>query len=81
MSGKVNGPRTEEHDKVFLSNLSLAATKLRNKGITGLIEPINNYSVPDYFLNSYKQGTVQMMYTVAFYNMVYFRDRCSDSNR
>ncbi|CAG2062114.1 unnamed protein product, partial [Timema podura] len=55
MAGTVNEP-TEEHAKVYEDNLRFASKLLENEGIVGLIEPINCYSVPKYYLNSYEKG-------------------------
>nr|CAD7392811.1 unnamed protein product [Timema cristinae] len=55
MAGTVNEP-TEEHAKVYENNLRFASKLLENEGIVGLIEPINCYSVPKYYLNSYEKG-------------------------
>lgn len=37
-------------------NLQFAAEQLESTGIIGLIEPINNYSLPGYYLNCYDKG-------------------------
>lgn len=55
MSGKVE-QRSVENDVVYLSNLSYAVKELEKAKIVGLIEPINNYSVPHYYMNSYDKG-------------------------
>lgn len=54
MSGKLENPPTEEHRETFITNLKYAVTQLELAGITGVIEPINKYSLPGYFLNDYK---------------------------
>lgn len=54
MSGKLEQASTEEHRETFLMNLKYAAKKLESEDIIGVIEPINNYSLPGYFLNDYK---------------------------
>lgn len=54
MSGKLEHPPTDEHRETFKSNLKYAATQLEHEDIIGVIEPINHYSVPGYFLNDYK---------------------------
>nr|CAD7606518.1 unnamed protein product [Timema genevievae] len=59
MAGTVNEP-TEEHAKVYEDNLRFASKQLENEGIVGLIEPINCYSVPKYYLNSYEKGHIQV---------------------
>lgn len=55
MSGKLetNQP-SQAHRDTFITNLKYAAKYLNHEGITGVIEPINHYSVPGYFLNDFK---------------------------
>lgn len=55
MSGRVEDV-TKEHNDVYESNMRLAATLLEKEDITGLIEPINPYSVPGYFMNNFEKG-------------------------
>ena len=55
MSGK-SSPEFPGSVETLIGNLRLAAPILEESGITGLIEPINNYSVPGYFLNSFETG-------------------------
>ena len=38
--------------KTFIENLKYASDKLKAHGITGLIEPINNFSLPNYVLST-----------------------------
>lgn len=55
MSGIVPN-RTEENQQVFLSNLRNIIPQLESNGILGVIEPINAYSVPNYYLNNYDEA-------------------------
>lgn len=55
MAGIVTRP-TEANHETYVKNLAYAAQIFETKGIIGLIEPINKYSVPDYYLNSYEQA-------------------------
>ena len=55
MSGKV-GNGVEGSKDVLVKNLRSALPLLQEAGITGLIEPINKYSVPGYFLNDFDLG-------------------------
>lgn len=41
---------------VMNRNLQFAAENLESTGIIGVIEPINTYSVPGYYLNNYEKG-------------------------
>ncbi|XKL63563.1 hypothetical protein PGB90_005927 [Kerria lacca] len=55
MAGRVGSP-TNINDEVYLSNLQYAADIFEKEGITGLIEPINPLSVPNYYLNSFEKA-------------------------
>lgn len=55
MSGRVTFP-TAQNDTLYESNLRYAAKIFEKENILGLIEPINKYSVPGYYLNSYDKG-------------------------
>ncbi|EPB71686.1 hypothetical protein ANCCEY_09234 [Ancylostoma ceylanicum] len=46
--------------KVFVENVSYAAAKLGEANLMCLIEPINHYTIPGYFLSSYEQGYIQV---------------------
>lgn len=52
MSGKVDEP-TEENRRTFVENLKYAASHLEHENIIAVIEPINHFSVPEYFLHDY----------------------------
>ena len=43
----------EEQRKTFIANLKSCAEFLSEKRLIGLIEPINGYSKPGYFLNDF----------------------------
>lgn len=53
MSGKLDHAPTKAHHETFLSNLKYAASHLEQENIVGVIEPINPYSVPGYFLGDF----------------------------
>lgn len=55
MAGLVAQP-TEVNHEAYEKNLTYAAQVFETKGIIGLIEPINKYSAPGYYLNSYEQA-------------------------
>lgn len=59
MAGKLQGKPTEANDKCYLENLKYAAKLLEKEKMVALIEPINEYSVPNYYMNSYKKGKMQ----------------------
>ncbi|XP_076262060.1 hydroxypyruvate isomerase-like protein Gip isoform X2 [Rhynchophorus ferrugineus] len=63
MSGRVEGDITEKHDQTFINNLRYAVGLLEKENILGVIEPINKYSVPKYYLNSYEKA-VNVLKTV-----------------
>ncbi|XP_028030980.1 putative hydroxypyruvate isomerase [Bombyx mandarina] len=52
MAGKVENP-TPKHWETFEKNLLYAVDVLKGENIQGLIEPINQYSMPKYFLSDY----------------------------
>lgn len=57
MAGKhLAKPIDENNEAFYISNLRLAANRLAAEGIIGLIEPINKYSVPGYYLNNYEHA-------------------------
>jgi hydroxypyruvate isomerase len=53
MAGIVEGERARN---TFIANLAYAAEKAAMSGITILIEPINHFDVPGYFLNTTDQA-------------------------
>lgn len=55
MAGVVENP-TSINDTIYESNLRHAVDRLKTEGIVGLIEPINKYSVPNYYLNCFDKG-------------------------
>lgn len=55
MAGIVDTPKPI-NDTVYESNLRFAVERFQAEGILGIIEPINNYSVPNYYLNSFDKG-------------------------
>lgn len=55
MAGIVENP-SPINDTVYESNLRYAVDKFKAEGIVGLIEPINSYSVPHYYMNCYDKG-------------------------
>lgn len=57
MSGKVNKVTTV-NDDVYVKNLLYALQKFEKEGILGLIEPINNITVPNYYMNSFQKGNL-----------------------
>lgn len=55
MSGKVN-QITSINDDIYIKNLLYAVEKFQKEGIIALIEPINNITVPNYYMNSFQKG-------------------------
>jgi 2-dehydrotetronate isomerase len=53
MAGNCSGADRRQLRKTFLKNLEFALEKVSDSGITLLIEPLNQYDAPDYFLNSF----------------------------
>lgn len=60
MSGKVESPTTA-NDTVYEKNLLYAIEKCKSEDIVVLIEPINNYSVPNYYMNNFQKGKTKLM--------------------
>lgn len=57
MAGTVSNKNAEnEHLKTYIANLKKASDVLSSNNLTGVIEPINGYVIPGYFLNSYIKG-------------------------
>lgn len=56
MAGKINGQPTASHHETYLANLKFAAQYLESEGILGVIEPINHYSLPGYYMHDYKHA-------------------------
>ncbi|KAJ9597419.1 hypothetical protein L9F63_011713 [Diploptera punctata] len=55
MSGKVEEPG-DAHASVYYKNIKYAASIFEKENIIGLIEPINPYTIPNYFMNSFEKG-------------------------
>ncbi|XP_075984403.1 hydroxypyruvate isomerase-like protein Gip [Anticarsia gemmatalis] len=55
MAGKLENPTSQNWD-TYENNLKYAADVLRSENIVGVIEPINPYSVPGYFLNDFHKA-------------------------
>lgn len=58
MAGKIkdNEIVTTAHDTVYENNLRYAVSVLKQENMIGLVEPINKYSIPQYYMNSYEKG-------------------------
>lgn len=63
MAGKLDGAVTQQNDETYVNNLKYVASKLENEQIIAVIEPINSYSVPGYYMNSY-QKAVKVINTI-----------------
>lgn len=53
MAGKQTEKPFSEQYQTYVKNLKCAATMLQKENLIGVIEPINKYAVPGYFLNSF----------------------------
>lgn len=49
-----SGISSSEYEEVYVKNLTYACERLSREKVTCLIEPINNVSLPNYFLNNYE---------------------------
>lgn len=56
MAGKLTGLAKEDNDAIYRKNIEYAARILAGENLLCVIEPINKYSVPNYYLNSYNKG-------------------------
>ena len=56
MSGLSNSTDGIANEDTLRKNLAVAVPLLEEAKVVGLIEPINGYSVPAYFLNSFELG-------------------------
>jgi hydroxypyruvate isomerase len=56
MSGVANGEDRAECYKTLESNLRSILPDLEKRNVVGVIEPINNQTVPGYFLNNYSEA-------------------------
>ena len=50
----------EDCERVYESNLRLAASRLAQRRLEAVIEPINHRDIPNYFLNTTRQATAVM---------------------
>lgn len=55
MSGKVESPKAA-NDVIYEKNMLYAVDKCQKENITVVIEPINNYTVPNYYMNNFVKG-------------------------
>lgn len=53
MAGKHDEPTDQRHENFYISNLRFAASRLAEENIIGVIEPINKYAVPGYYLHCF----------------------------
>lgn len=71
MAGNINEPANDLHWSVYESNLKYAADELKKNDLIGLIEPINNHTVPKYFMNSYDKGNKKHY---LFYHIIFIQN-------
>ena len=60
MSGLTNCSDGKANEDTLKKNLAAAIPLLEKAKVVGLIEPINSYSVPGYFLNSFELGKYRL---------------------
>lgn len=67
MSGKLSGAENSKGVLETLeNNLRLALPELQQRGIVGLIEPINNFTVPNYVLSDFDAGDLSTAFILSF---------------
>lgn len=59
MAGKLENVSSENWT-TYENNLKYAANILKDEGLLGVIEPINQHSVPKYFLSDYSKGSFKV---------------------
>ncbi|XP_047101930.1 putative hydroxypyruvate isomerase isoform X2 [Schistocerca piceifrons] len=59
MSGNAKNP-SSVNDDIYEKNIKYAASLFEKEGIVGLIEPINPHSVPNYYMNNFSKGHIQI---------------------
>ncbi|EDV93907.1 putative hydroxypyruvate isomerase [Drosophila grimshawi] len=57
MAGTVDSKLECDHFKTYVSNLKKASDDLQLNNMIGVIEPINKYAIPSYFMNSYEKAS------------------------
>ncbi|XP_037949510.1 putative hydroxypyruvate isomerase [Teleopsis dalmanni] len=57
MAGLMNKATREDHLCTYKNNLKYAASYLEKQNLIGVIEPINKYALPSYFMNCYETAT------------------------
>ncbi|EDX16031.1 GD12017 [Drosophila simulans] len=55
-AGLFKGGQESDYTKTYTANLKIAADSLRASKMIGVIEPINKYAVPGYYMNSYSKA-------------------------
>lgn len=55
MAGLTEGD-SKEHLLTYKNNLKYSAEILKMEDMVGLIEPINKFALPSYFMNSFETG-------------------------
>uniref|UniRef100_A0A0K8UMQ0 Putative hydroxypyruvate isomerase n=1 Tax=Bactrocera latifrons TaxID=174628 RepID=A0A0K8UMQ0_BACLA len=76
MAGLTEGD-SNEHLVTYKSNLKYSANILEKEDMVGLIEPINKYALPSYFMNSYE---TEINYKYNLYMNMYISFSLSCSN-
>lgn len=75
MVGKLENA-TAQNWQTYENNLKYAAGVLKSENLLGVIEPINQYSVPNYFLSDFKKGRLwliqllRLLVLIEFYNII-----------
>ena len=63
MSGAVETVN-EINVETYEKNIKRAASVFEKENIIGLIEPINPYSVPKYYMNNFHKGSKGVMWSI-----------------
>lgn len=65
MAGKLEKVSLKNWE-TYENNLKYAANILKDENIVGVIEPINQHSVPNYFLSDFSKGNIFDIYSIYY---------------
>lgn len=81
MAGKLACAPSAEHDSTYVQNLKTAASLLEQNNILGVIEPINKYALPGYYLACYEKGFFSLFIFAYKFSQFFSFQRLMSSSR
>ncbi|XP_068154569.1 putative hydroxypyruvate isomerase [Drosophila tropicalis] len=72
-AGIISDRSESDHAQTYLANLKVAAASLKANNLQGVIEPINKYAIPTYFMNSYPKA-LQVLNELGYDNVKILAD-------